>query len=168
MTFQEAFNYLVDDLEGASGKPSIYGDTFGINPGNWNLYAKKKGIRQSVPTRVDDFGYYNAEWWLPFKCDQLPNGIDFCLFEWIVNHGPVGIKDLQVCVGVAPDGIMGPETIRAAHEANAMKVINCFLNRQKAWYIDDSKRNPDAPLVGWEDRIDKIRKIVGLSAEEKK
>ena len=163
MTFQEAFNYLVDDLEGDSGKPSVYGDTFGINPGNWNLYAKKKGIRRSIPTRVDAFGYYSSEWWLPFKCDQLPDGIDFCLFEWIVNHGPEGIKDLQVCLGVEPDGIVGPETVRAAHEANAMKVINCFLSRQIDHYKREYSANPSLPLEGWLDRISKIRKIVGAS-----
>ena len=163
MTFQEAFNYLVDDLEGDSGKPSVYGDTFGINPGNWNLYAKKKGIRRSVPTRVDAFGYYNAEWWTPFKCEQLPNGIDFCVFEWIVNHGPEGIKDLQVCLGVEPDGIVGPETVRAAHESNAMKVINCFLSRQIDHYKREYSANPSLPLEGWLDRISKIRKIVGVS-----
>ena len=162
MTYQEAFNYLVDDLEGDSGKPSVYGDTFGIEPGNWTLYAKKRGIRRSLPTRVDAFGYYSAEWWLPFKCDQLPDGIDFVLFEWAINHGPSAVKDLQVCLGVTPDGIMGPETMRSAHEVNRNKVINCILNRQSAWYQDDAKRKPDAPLVGWEDRIEKIRKIVGV------
>lgn len=162
MNYQEAFNYLVDDLEGDSGKPSIYGDTFGINPGNWNLYAKKKRIRRSIPTRVDAFGYYSSEWWLKFKCDQLPDGIDFCLFEWIVNHGPEGIKDLQVCLGVEPDGIIGPETVRAAHEANRIKVINCFLSRQSDRYIADAKKDPNEPLGGWEDRIKMVRKIVGM------
>lgn len=162
MTYQEAFNYLIDDLEGNSGKPSPYGDTFGIQPGNWSLYAHKMGIRRSLPSRYDAFGYYRSEWWIPFKCGELPDGIDFVLFEWVVNHGPSGVKDLQVCVGVAPDGMMGPETINAAKDMGRAKVINCFLSRQAAWYVDDARRNPDAPIVGWENRVDKIREIVGL------
>lgn len=162
MTYQEAFNYLVDDLEGNSGKPSIYGDVFGISPLNWKFYARRNGIPDSYPSRKDAYHYYRDEWWDKFYCGDLPDGLDFCLFQWIVNHGPSGVKDLQVCLGVSPDGFIGPETMQAAKDAERKKVMTCFLNRQAAWYEDDARKQPDAPLVGWESRVEKVKKIVGM------
>ena len=163
MNYQSAFNYLVDDLEGNSGKPSVYGDTFGINPGNWRLYAKKHSIRNSIPSRLDAFNYYRSEWWDLLQCEKLPDGIDFCLFQWAVNCGPSSaIKDLQLCAGCVADGIIGPNTIKAIHSFDPKKIMSCFLSRQYSAYEKDAKENPDAPLIGWENRVTKVKSIVGL------
>lgn len=63
MRYQDAFNYLVDDLEGDSGKPSFYGDTFGINSVNWNLCWKWNGLHNLTPTHLDAFQFYKLEYW---------------------------------------------------------------------------------------------------------
>ena len=161
--YQHAFNFLVDVLEGDSGKPSRWGDVYGISPGYWKLYAKKKGIQASIPSRLDAFHFYKEEFWLPMGCENLPDGLDFCVFQWGVNHGPAeAIKDLQTCLGVTPDGIPRPETFSAARKCDDRKVMLMFLDRQDAWYEEDAKTNPSAPLRGWEGRVTKVKKIVGL------
>ena len=162
MQYLDAFNALVDDLEGDSGKPSQWGDVFGIQPDNWKRYAKKEGISRTIPTRSDAYAYYRTEWWLRYRCEDLPDKLDFSFFQWIVNRGPAAIVDLQLCLGVAPDGILGPETLSAGRRCDPVKASLCLLNRQLAWYEADFKSNPDAPLIGWEDRVAKVRKILGL------
>ncbi len=166
MHFSKAFDYLVGDLEGDSGKPSIYGDTYGIEPETWAAWQKAQNTNDPI-SQMGAYHFYRESYWLPLGCESLPDGLDFCVFEWAVNgEGPgrVGkaVMDLQLCVGSTPDGIMGPETIRAARSADTRKVMVCYLSKQVAFYKDDAKKNPDAPLVGWENRVERVCKLVGL------
>lgn len=167
MNYQRAFNYLVDNLEGDSGKPSVYGDTYGIKPSTWDEWCKSLHVSPTPITRAGAYSFYRESYWLPLGCDNLPHGLDFCLFEWAVNgEGPgrrgQAVRDLQTCLGVLPDGIMGPETLHAATSCDRTKTMTLFLARQVGQYIDDAKKNPDAPLVGWENRVRKTCKIVGV------
>lgn len=166
MTFEEAVSHLTDDLEGDSGQPSVYGDTYGIDPQTWKLWAAPRNIHDSVPSRSDATDFYRSAYWDPLHCGDLPDGLDFALFEWAVNgEGPgrsgKAVKDLQLCLGVAPDGIMGPETLGAACGGNHQKILACFLSRQVQWYLEDARENPDTPLLGWENRVRKTCLITG-------
>ncbi|OOH80804.1 glycosyl hydrolase 108 family protein [Leptospirillum ferriphilum] len=166
MQYLDAFNALVDDLEGNSGKPSQWGDVFGIQPDNWKRYAKKEGISRTVPTRSDAYAYYRTEWWLPYRCEDLPDKLDFAFFQWLVNHGPSAIKDLQLCLGVAPDGILGPETLSAGRRCDPVKSSICLLNRQRVFYEQDARANAHAPLAGWDDRIRKTCLLLGIPVKD--
>ena len=167
MNFQRAFSLLVDDLEGDSGKPSVYGDTYGIAPETWGAWCKSQNAAVEPITRDGAYTFYRESYWLPLGCEYLPDGLDFCVFEWAVNGdgpGKVGkaVMDLQSCLGVTTDGIMGPETIYAARMCHVVKTMTLYLARQVGWYKDDAKKNPDAPLIGWENRVRKTCRIVGI------
>lgn len=167
MIFQKAFDCLIKNLEGDSGKPSIYGDTYGIDPGTWKDYCLKHYGEEAEITLQGARTFYYDEYWLPLLCNSIPDGLDFCVFEWAVNgEGPgrIGkaVLDLQACLGVLPDGIMGPFTVGAARDCNVQKVMVLYLARQVGWYIEDARKNPDAPLVGWENRVRKTCGIVGV------
>ena len=163
MDYQSAFRFLVDDLEGDSGTASVYGDTYGIEPQNWKLYCLKHGDNVVPITRGGATHFYYDEYWVPLRCNEISSGLDFCLFEWAVNHGSFGaVKSLQICVGCTPDGLIGPITINAVRQANTAKVTALFLARQVDWYKSDALANPDAPLVGWDNRVRKVCKIVGI------
>ncbi len=171
MTFAKAFDLLVKDLEGDSGKPSVYGDTYGISPASWSAYCLKHYQEETEITRQGAYTFYYDEYWLPLLCNRLPDGIDFALFEWAINgEGPgrcgKAVKDIQVSVGVTVDGIMGPETVNAARSSDTRKVLTIFLGRQIAWYEWDAHKNPDAPLGGWEGRVRKTCGIVGIDPKD--
>lgn len=58
---------------------------------------------------------YKRRYWDAVKGDQLPFGVDYCVFDFAVNSG-VGraARYLQRAMGLAEDGRVGPLTIAAA------------------------------------------------------
>ena len=57
---------------------------------------------------------YRDGFWQRCCCDVLPVGVDYVVFDQAVNSGPLqAIKWLQKAAGVAPDGQLGPVTLRA-------------------------------------------------------
>lgn len=66
-------------------------------------------------TRTEAAEIYRARYWDPVYGDQLPHGLDLAVFDFAVNSGPSrAVSSLQHLLNVTPDGIMGPETLRAA------------------------------------------------------
>ena len=66
-------------------------------------------------TEADAGAIYRARYWDAVKCDSLPASLRLVMFDMAVNMG-VGKAAtlLQKAVGVAQDGVIGPNTIRAA------------------------------------------------------
>ena len=57
---------------------------------------------------------YRDGYWMRCRCDELPAGVDYVVFDQAVNSGPLqSIKWLQKAAGVAPDGQLGPVTLQA-------------------------------------------------------
>ena len=52
---------------------------------------------------------YEERYWLPCRCDQLPDKLDLCMFDAAVNHGVrKAVQFLQRSAGVVDDGDFGP------------------------------------------------------------
>lgn len=67
---------------------------------------------------------YRKDFWGPIKGDQLPDGLDFVAMDGSVNSGlGRGPKWLQQGLGVTPDGVIGPATLKRAQQANPFDVI---------------------------------------------
>lgn len=66
-------------------------------------------------TEADAAAIYRREYWDRAKCDSLPAGLRLVMFDMAVNMG-VGkaVLLLQKAVGVAQDGVLGVNTVRAA------------------------------------------------------
>ena len=57
---------------------------------------------------------YKKNYWNRVKGDQLPSGLDLCVFDFGVNAGTGrAAKYLQRMIGSTPDGAIGPNTLRA-------------------------------------------------------
>ena len=60
---------------------------------------------------------YKAKYWDVLKAEDLPAGLDLCVFDFGVNAGPNrAARYLQVMVGSKPDGQIGPGTLRALQQ----------------------------------------------------
>lgn len=67
---------------------------------------------------------YKARYWDKVEGDKLPPGVDLVVFDYAVNSGPArAAKALQKVVGVAADGVIGMDTIRAVHARTPRDVI---------------------------------------------
>lgn len=74
---------------------------------------------------VDEAGeIYRARYWQPIRGDALPPGVDLAVFDGAVNSGPGrSARWLQQALGVAQDGIIGPETLAAVGRAKPATLI---------------------------------------------
>ena len=78
---------------------------------------------------------YKKRYWDAVRGDDLPSGVDLCVFDCAVNAG-VGraSKFLQQAVGVTADGQIGPMTVAATTAKPAEEVIEAFCNLREAHY----------------------------------
>jgi lysozyme family protein len=87
---------------------------------------------------------YKRKYWDAIHGDQLPSGLDYCLFDTAINSG-VGraSKFIQEMVGVAADGAIGNNTLLAISQFKDVKMLvdeYCdkrldFLQKLKTWPV---------------------------------
>jgi len=99
---------------------------------------------------------YYERFWLPLKCDLLPPPIALFLFDTAVGTGNFeAVRMLQRSLrNVRVDGIMGPQTIKAANNANLYTVLDFFRIYRRRHYHRIVKNDPTQEkfLEGWENR----------------
>jgi lysozyme family protein len=116
----------------------------GVTQRVYTGFRSRKGLpNQSVrfitPEEIHDI--YKFQYWDALRCDDLPAGIDYAVFDFGVNSGVSrAARYLQRVLGVKQDGIIGVNTIRAANEADPAFVVQklCelrmqFLRGLKTW-----------------------------------
>tara|TARA_B100001057_G_scaffold92115_4_gene88404 strand:- start:10320 stop:10832 length:513 start_codon:yes stop_codon:yes gene_type:complete len=64
-------------------------------------------------TREDVEPIYKKNYWDRIKADQIPAGLDLCVFDFGVNAGTGrAAKYLQTLIGTVADGGIGPNTLK--------------------------------------------------------
>ena len=99
---------------------------------------------------------YRAKYWDKIKGDDLPTGVDYVVFDAAVNSGPGrAAKWLQACVGVEPDGGIGPKTL-AAVDAFEGDLVEDYGKRRLSFLMD----LPHWPTFGkgWSRRVAEVQK----------
>ena len=82
------------------------------------VYEEWGGTKSMRDLTVKDVApIYRKNYWDRVKGDDLPNGLDLCVFDFGVNAGTGRTaKYLQKMVGTTVDGGIGPNTIRCVNE----------------------------------------------------
>lgn len=110
MNFDQAFTKLL----GAEG-----GYTFNqADPGGetkWGISKRSyPNIDIKALTQEQAKSIYQHDYWMPCQIELLPDDLKFDMFDAAVNSGRVqATKWLQMTVGTAPDGVIGPKTLAA-------------------------------------------------------
>lgn len=80
---------------------------------------------------------YKAKYWDKIKGDDLPAGVDYCVFDAAVNSGPGrAVKWLQGCVGVDQDGGIGPKTLAAVAAFDPKELVEDYAKRRLSFLMD--------------------------------
>ena len=81
------------------------------------VYEEWGGTKNMKDLTVEDVApIYKKNYWDRVKGDELPSGLDLCVFDFGVNAGTGrAAKYLQNMVGATADGAIGPATLRAVH-----------------------------------------------------
>ena len=111
-TYNEALRRLLAHEGGYTNHPSDPGGPthLGITIHDYRKYVKPNATAADVKAmRLDDAKtIYRAKYWNAMRCDELPAGVDYCVFDYGVNSG-IGRapKVLQRVVGIDDDGEWG-------------------------------------------------------------
>lgn len=156
MNFDQAFKQVVLTEGGYSDRSKA------ADPGGKTKYgitekvARKNGYTgamSELPLEVAET-IYRAEYWDLCRCDELPDGIKFDVFDASVLSGVTqAIKWLQRSVGVVDDGAIGPVTVKACKELTCATILLKF-NGQRLLFMAGLS-NWDANSEGWVKRIAK-------------
>ena len=143
--FDRAFDFVVGHEGGYSadrrdrgnwttgqvGKGELKGTKFGISAMSYpDLDIKNLAVADAKEIYFNDY-------WAKAHCDDLPDGIDYLVFDASVNHG-VGqaIKFLQIAAGATADGVLGPQTKAAVEKRDPLRLIEEFAaQRQLFWNV---------------------------------
>lgn len=110
---------------------------------------------------------YHRGYWLRSRCDALPPGVDYSVFDAAVNSGPRRAAEwLQEAAGAKVDGIIGPDTLRRVAAGDPKLIVNTMCDAR----MDFLRRLPTWGTFGrgWTRRVDSVRLQAALMAETKK
>lgn len=119
----------------------------------------EKSMRALTPADVAPL--YKRKYWDKVQGDELPSGIDYLVFDTAINSGPGrAAKLLQSCVGVEPDGGIGPKTLAAVRAFDAKQLVADYSKRRLSFMMDI----PAWPTFGkgWTRRVQEVE-AVGLT-----
>ena len=99
---------------------------------------------------------YKDMYWEVVRADDLPAGVDLCVFDFGVNAGPIrSAKMLQSCVDATEDGVIGPKTLARVSEQDTEELIKLFSIKREEYY--KSLRHFETFGRGWLRRNEDVR-----------
>lgn len=139
----------------------------GVTLATFRAYIKPGGTKAELRAITDAqlSACYRRQYWDAVLGAELPDGVDYAVFDFAVNSGPSrAAKYLQAVVGVAQDGRIGPATVKAAKAKPAGVVIDALCDDRMAFL----KRLPTWGTFGrgWSDRVKSVRTQALLMAAQ--
>ena len=122
------------------------------------VYEEWGGTKDMKDLLVEDVNpIYKKNYWDKCKCDDLPNGLDLCVFDFGVNAGPGrAAKFLQRMIGTTVDGGIGPNTLKAVdtyvEETGLETAIENYQSARQSYYEELSTF--DTFGKGWTRRVE--------------
>jgi lysozyme family protein len=131
---------------------------FGITIADYRKYVNPRATAADVKSmRVAEAkAIYRARYWDAMRCDLLPAGLDYALFDYAVNSGTArAARVLQRLLGMADNGRIDDALLAAARRRDARELIVrlcderlCFLKRLKTWPVFGA---------GWSRRVAEVK-----------
>ena len=152
MNFAAAFEKLLKHEGGYANHPA--------DPGGETMWGITKrvavengyiGDMRSMPQSVA-MAIYKAKYWDACQAENLPADLRYALFDAAVNSGVVqATKWLQRACGAKDDGIIGPQTIKAANSLSTDGIKRKMLSQRLRFLA--GLPNWPAFSRGWANRI---------------
>ncbi|NDD52678.1 hypothetical protein EBZ39_02155 [bacterium] len=134
--FQTALAALLKHEGGFVNHPKDPGGitNLGVTKRVWEAFVghevDEQAMRSLTPEMVAPL--YKQRYWDAVKGDDLPAGVDLCVFDCAVNSGAGrAIRLLQQTVGVKDDGLIGPATLAAVKGKPTQQTIEKFTDTRQ-------------------------------------
>ena len=160
MTFEEALEHVLKHEGGFVNHPKDPGGmtNLGVTKKVWDEWIGRESsedeMRNLKPEDVAPL--YKKMYWDRVKGDDLPSGVNYCVFDAAVNSGTGrAAKWLQEAVGAVPDGAIGAKTLAnvAAHDADSL--VNAYCDVRLNFL--KSLKTFDTFGKGWSRRVEGVR-----------
>jgi len=158
--FQKCFSLVIKSEGGFSNHKLDPGGitNLGVTKKTWDEWTGRDNSIEDIKALTEENvrPLYENLYWDACGCDDLPAGVDYCVFDTAVNSGMVrAVKFLQAVVGTVPDGAIGPITIASANNRGANLTINQFCDRREQFWRSLSTFNTFGK--GWLRRGNEVR-----------
>lgn len=179
MKFDQALNIVLKHEGGYALVPGDRGgETYkGISRVNYPKWPGWKIIDQNKPLKnnstiknllLDEMVkiFYNVEFWDKINAEKLPSTIRPLLFDFAINSGvKTAVKVFQTVLEdtlnktTFIDGLVGPETIKFANQANPKLLFDNLKQARLKFYNSIVANNPTQKkfLKGWLNRLDSFK-----------
>lgn len=99
---------------------------------------------------------YKHNYWDRVVGNELPVGVDYCVFDCAVNSGPSqAVKFIQRALNVAVDGILGEKTLAASHQRDAAELVEQFCE-ERLQFMQSLSTWPTFG-AGWQRRVEEVQ-----------
>jgi len=137
--WQKSFEMMLKSEGGYVNNPADPGGmtNLGVTKATWENWVGRASdeaeMRGLTPEKVAPL--YKNKFWDMCRCDDLPSGVDYLVFDFAVNAGPGrSAKTLQTAVGATPDGGIGPMTLAAVAKYDANELVEKFSQAKEDFY----------------------------------
>lgn len=134
--FDAALQHVLEDEGGFSNHPKDPGGATmkGVTLETYRLYKKNQHLTAEDLKKITNEelrDIYYRRYWNAVKGDDLPSGVDYCVFDCAVNSGPGrATKLLQEVIGVKSDGVIGPITLAAIKSTDPVELIHKYTDKR--------------------------------------
>ena len=169
-TYEAALARLLAHEGGYTHHPSDPGGptNFGITLGDYRRYVKRDATAADVKAmRVAEAkAIYRARYWDALRCDELPAGVDYAVFDYGVNSGigRAGKVLRRVLKRADTAHKVTDEVLAAARVADASTLVNAisderlrFLKSLNTWSVFGK---------GWGRRVAEVRATALAMAQQ--
>ena len=130
----------------------------GVTRNAWASWIKRPVLDgEMAKLTVDEVKpFYKDIYWDGSKCNELPIGVDYVVFDAAINMG-VGqaVRLFQRAIGCVPDGVIGHNTMDAIHAADVVTLIDKYSAQKEQFY----RSLANFPIFGkgWLARVEQVK-----------
>ncbi|CDX39898.1 conserved hypothetical protein [Mesorhizobium sp. SOD10] len=159
--FARALSLVLKSEGGWSDNPADPGGATmkGVTLVNFRRYVKADATKADLRAISDEqvATVYRRFYWDAIVGAELPDGVDYAVFDFAVNSGPGrAARYLQAVLGVGQDGRIGPATLAAARTKPTGVVIDALCDARLA-FLEKLSTWPSFGR-GWSARVASVRR----------
>ena len=160
--FSQCFALVLKNEGGYVDNPADPGGAtnLGCTKAVWEQYIGRSVTKDDIKalTPNDVMPLYKAKYWDTIKGDDLPEGVDYAVFDYAINSGPSrAAKALQSVLSITVDGQIGPATLRALETANPREVATAVCEARLAFL--QSLPTYATFGRGWSSRVSEVERV---------
>ena len=157
--FSEALEVILHHEGGYVNHPKDPGGetNLGVTKRVYEEFGGTKDMKELTKEDVEPI--YKKNYWDRVKGDDLPEGLDLCIFDFAVNAGPGrAAKFIQRLVKTTVDGGIGPNTLKCINDHvehyGVSTAIDQYQSERQNYY--ESLSNFETFGRGWTRRVDEV------------